>query len=351
MQLSYAPYTLTAKHSLGRHQQGSPEREGALIRIANKHDVFGYADLHPWTELGDPSLAEQLQLLRNFRPHELAQRSLALALLDANARTAGLNLLENAVLPPSHALVTDFLQDSSGFGELLRLEAEGFTRFKFKLGRDFGAEAKRLNDWSAIAHSSSLLRLDFNSSLAPGQFLNFWRALSEQTQARVEFIEDPEPWSAPAWAEVFGQLDKKEKSPSFALDRLSTSQLQELESQVSKVGTEPSSKSVSFQFMILKPAVQDPGRLVDLAAKTNSRLIVTSYLDHPVGQMGAAYLASTVLSRTQPPETCGLLSHFAYERTDFSEQISSQGPQLFSTEGTGVGFDQLLEEQPWQELL
>src|SRR5947207_12510223 len=72
-------------------------RVGALIRISD-----GFADVHPWPELGDLPLDEQLSLLARGVTTPLTARSLCFAALDAEARAASRNLFEGLTIPPSH---------------------------------------------------------------------------------------------------------------------------------------------------------------------------------------------------------------------------------------------------------
>ena len=74
-------------------------------------------------------------------------------------------------------------------------------------------------------------------------------------------------------------------------------------------------------------------------------IVITSYMDHPMGQFGAAYFAAL-----HPAPRCGLFTHVLYEKNEFSERIVSDGARLLAPEGTGIGFDDLLEHLPWKRL-
>src|SRR5437763_8510701 len=72
-------------------------REGALIRVGS-----GFADVHPWPELGDEPLGAQLDLLRSGKTTTLTRRSLELAKIDGDARERGFNLFAGLQIPRSH---------------------------------------------------------------------------------------------------------------------------------------------------------------------------------------------------------------------------------------------------------
>ena len=99
-------------------------------------------------------------------------------------------------------------------------------------------------------------------------------------------------------------------------------------------------KAASASYLIVKPAVQDE---TPFLAVTNQKIVVTSYLDHPLGQMAAAYVAGR-MNRVKPTSlvTCGLLSHSAYLKNPFSTALK-EGPDFAAPIGTGFGFNQQLE--------
>jgi len=79
--------------------------------------------------------------------------------------------------------------------------------------------------------------------------------------------------------------------------------------------------------------------------------VVTSYMDHALGQMYAAYECAR-LRQFDPRADMfhGLATHTLFERDPFFEQLSLSGGRLSAVEGTGLGFDDLLEGLPWKEL-
>ena len=69
-------------------------------------------------------------------------------------------------------------------------------------------------------------------------------------------------------------------------------------------------------------------------------------MDHPVGQFFAAYVAAT----HRVSARCGLFTHALYEPDAFIERIRAEGAQLLPPDGTGIGFDDLLEDLPWTRI-
>jgi O-succinylbenzoate synthase len=160
------------------------------------------------------------------------------------------------------------------------------------------------------------------------------QSLSPALRQAIEFIEDPCPWNLGTWA----QLRENAHVP-LALDHDS----EDIFSTASAEG-DPVAKLLSD--VVVKPAVQDPALIENTALK----YVVTSYLDHPVGQMGAA-LEAGYLAEKVKVATCGLLSHSSYEPNAYSEAFPSKGPAFTPRlNEVGIGFGDLLEKENWQEL-
>lgn len=328
-------------------------RQGALLRI-DESGASGYADLHPWPELGDLRLEDQLDLLARGCPTSQATRSLTLARLDREARAQGRSAFDDLRIPGNHFLVSDPLSFTRD--DLEKVIEAGFPAIKLKVGRDPDREVKKLTALFAQDHHvfqlrpgpPLRLRLDFNGALSTAGFERFLTSLPPTLIEAIEFIEDPCALPLDSWR---GPMTRTHRVP-LALDRITSDEWDQLESTVFADGFASGSP---FDWIVLKPAVQEPGRLVRLAERTQARVVVTSYLDHPVGQMGAALEAARLTSSTAAVTAdrigiCGLLSHSAFERNEFSEAIVDRGPELMAPEGTGIGFDHQLERQPWRPL-
>jgi O-succinylbenzoic acid--CoA ligase len=133
----------------------------------------------------------------------------------------------------------------------------------------------------------------------------------------VDFIEDPEPYVATRWREI-----REELGIPLALDRLE--------------GVDAG----GYDIRVLKPALETCERRA-------VPVVFTSYMDHPLGQMFAAWEAS----RYQGVQCeAGLLTHMLFEPDAFTEAVRSAGPQLLAPPGTGLGFDALLEALDWRIL-
>jgi len=329
LRIEQSPYELVPKTTLGK-LASVRSRKGALLRIRFSDEKIGYADCHPWPELGDLPLQELLQQLKRGELTDLTRRSLEFARRDAEARDSGVSLWSSdAEIPKSHALVTDFTTLTSR--QLEDFAKQGFTRIKMKAGVSLFEEAALLLKLAPLLRRLSIqVRLDFNSSLLLADFESFMSSL-ETARDIVDFIEDPIAYDGVTWESL-----QKRFGVRLALDRIS--------------GTEWKSCPVAgFSVLIMKPAIQDLGEMSSLAKKFEVPLVLTSYLDHPFGQICAAWTASQCVNQTQVQlETCGLLSHLVYEPRSVAGWLHSQGPSLTTPSGKGFGMDEALKKLEWK---
>jgi O-succinylbenzoate synthase len=268
-------YTLVPRRRLsGVAREGV--RHGALLRVDD-----GFADVHPWPELGDAPLDEQLALLARGETTALTRASLHLAGIDGDARSRGVSLFQGLEIPLSHWPGND--------------PPPEFDTVKVKDTKDLPQGVR--------------LRIDFNAQLTPDEFLEIAKGLPHD---RVDFIEDPCPYEERTWREL-----QRRSGLRLALDRFDG---------VTDV-------------LVHKPALQSHWPV-------HGDIVVTSYMDHPVGQFGAAYVAAT----HRVNRRCGLFTHVLYEPDAFLERIESDGARLRPLGGTGVGFDDVLESLTWTEL-
>jgi len=250
-------------------------RQGALLRV----DGEGYADIHPWPELGDAPLDEQLALLARGETTALTRASLQLAAIDADARRRGVSLFEGLTIPESHWPGND--------------PPPGFDTVKTKGVLPVPEHVR--------------IRIDFNASLSAEEFERIAETLPKE---RIDFIEDPCPYGGGIWRGLRTRTGLR-----LALDRF--------------IG--------EADVLVHKPA---------LSAEFPSfggELVVTSYMDHPIGQFGAAWVAAT----HEVSRRCGLMTHVLYEPDAFIERVEREGARLLPPKGTGVGFDDLLEKVRW----
>lgn len=320
MKIFYHLYELT-----GQQAGNFKIRNGALIRLIFSDGKIGYADLHPWPELGDNSLNEQLASLKEGKDLSAqTQKTIHFATCDAEARAIQKNLFEGLKIPQSHYLAVDL----NGF-ELQHALKEGFAQIKIKAGRHLEKEIQSLRQiFASLQRQDCKVRIDFNEQLTWESFIYFLREM-EACKDQIEFIEDPFPYDPTLWQQI-----QHIYKVNLACDR-----------QSQKAIFFPESAA----YIVHKPALQaeEPFNALSSAQK----MVVTSYLDHPLGQMSAAYAAARMAQKYPDKiSACGLLSHFAYMPNPFSEYLKSQGPFLNPPEGFGLGFDALLSELPWKKL-
>lgn len=280
--IRYAPYELIARRPLNARAKET-RRRGALIRVDD-----GFADVHPWPELGDAPLEEQLAMLAQGELTPLTRAALGFAAIDAAARREGRWLFEDVTVPLSHWSGAE--------------PPAAFDTVKIKCGPGFDP---------ATLPAGVRLRLDFNATLTPSQFAGIASRLPVD---RIDFVEDPTPYDAETWRALQASTGLR-----LALDRA-----------VADDGVD---------VVVCKPAVQEVPR-------TRRELVVTSYMDHPLGQVAAAYVAA----RAATSDRCGLVTHVLYEPTAFTEALALDGARLAPSRGTGFGFDALLEAMPWRTL-
>ena len=293
------------------------EFEGALIQIDG-----GYGCIHPWPELGDPTLEKCLADLAGVRRWPIVRRAIRCAEYDRTAREFENSLFEEMEVPQSHATLA-----KADVAEIARAVEAGFTSVKLKTGRDLTAEAKFL-EAMAIEYPALKWRLDFNESLEPEQATEFLLALTEKTRAAIDFVEDPCPYSETAWKEL-----RRATGVKLAVDR------------------ESSPLSSAAQVMVIKPAVDEPFLLAESAVSHSQRVVMTSYMDHPVGQAFAAWEAARLeLQFPGLVGLCGLQTHHLFEQDGFTEALGPWSPEFKIPEGNGLGFGDLLDAQPWTRL-
>ena len=309
-------YRLTARQPLNA-KSARREVEGALVRIGE-----GFACLQPWPELGDPTLERCLADLAGPRRWPLVRRAVRCAKEDADARFIGDPLLEEIDVPDSHATLPwqDRRIVESAFDK-------GFDRVKLKIGRDAESERAFLVEM-AEAFPQLRWRLDANESFEPAAAEAFLLDLPEPIRWRIDFVEDPCPYASRTWEEL-----RRNARVPLAVDR------------------EAAPQAEAAQVMIVKPAVDEPWLLAEAAAARGQQVIVTSYMEHPLGQVAAAWEAAKL--NVQFPGLigiCGLQTHHLFAPSDFAERLGRWSPRFQSPGGTGLGFDDLLERLPWKRL-
>lgn len=318
MNIEYYRYNLEIK----RNPKGCGARqfrEGALLRTTFEDGLVGFSDCHPWVELGDLPITEQLLRIKHLKKTPLMERSLHFSRCDALARHEKKSLFEGLSIPQSYQL----LHIDDPIEEYLE---EGITDFKLKTGRDLQKESDLINHWSTN-YPPIRLRLDFNERLREEDFIQYWQNLSSTAQSIILYVEDPYPYDQKSWTE-----NQKTLNVSFAAD-----------AQAETACHAPESAS----YLIYKPAKDNPL----LLETTSAKVVVTSYLDHPIGQLCAAYTAAQwVNNKKVAIDLCGLLSHRYYVEDEFIKELNVTKGKLRPPSGNGLGYDTLLEALPWKSL-
>lgn len=293
---------------------GRREFEGALIRLEN-----GFGCLHPWPELGDPPLARCLTDLAGPRNRAIVRRALRCVQYDATARSHEESLFEDLEVPLSHATLS--APDPLALDAAV---AAGFGVIKLKCAGEARREAEFL---AAMAGEYPALRwrLDFNESATAGGAAAFLNGLPMAVRRALDFVEDPCPYAEGEWQEL-----RRLTGVCLAVDR------------------EASPQTAAAKVLVIKPAVDEPLPLVEAALRNRQRVIVTSYMDHPLGQTFAAWEAARMgLQYPGLPGVCGLQTHHLFEPDAFAELLGPWQPAFRPPPGTGLGFDDLLESLTW----
>ena len=308
-----SPYKLRSRGFLNAIS-ARREFEGTLIRVGD-----GYGCIHPWPELGDPPLEKCIEDLKGRRFWPIVRRAMRCAEFDNAARSSEESLFDEMEIPLSHATLVQ--ADAKEIN--LAVEA-GFSHVKLKAGRDLAKERAFLSEMSA-AFPSLKWRLDFNESLSPEQAEEFLSSLPETVKRSIDFLEDISPFSETAWSALW----KKHRIP-LAVDRESG----------------PHRKAA--QYTVIKPAVDEPFLLAEAAAMNTQGCVVTSYMDHPLGQAFAAWEAArTELLFPGLIRICGVQTHHLFEKDAFTEALGDWKPAFTIPEGTGLGFDEQLAGLTW----
>lgn len=305
----FSPYELTALNQPLNVRAKNRKRAGALLKYRDPEGRVGYGDLHPWPEFGDLPWEEQLRLLARGHTTEVSRRSLEFAAIDAKARAEGKNLFENLKLPLNHRLFLTL--DLNKIAD----QVEGFAKIKIKAGPHTSPHV--LKDLIRALPVNVQVRLDFNMSLKPAEFMNFV-SLIQDIIDRIDFVEDP--------CEDFTSLAVSDGVfPTLARDRART----------------PDGFTGVY---VIKPAWQSP------KPGTLNRVVFTHNMDHPVGQIAALWRAAQFY-QDHTPEICGFLWKDVYKKNEFSEHIQELGPRIMAPTGPGFGFgEELFARLPWTQL-
>lgn len=320
MNVFYHSYVL---HSRGGLNAVSRRREfhGALIKIDE-----GVGCLHPWPEFGDEEIQAQLELMRAGRSSKVIERALRMAQVDGDARRAGGSLFAGLEVPRCH-YSWDHHQD---FDEQIeRITSEGWQAVKTKGWRQLDEVMKWLERFTTSTQETRL-RMDFNSCLSESEYDFLISQLPEAVKSRFDFIEDPFPYDAKRWNAM-----RMKHGVKLALDK----QLR--------------GAAEGYDIAVLKPGRRDWREMVkDIPASMD--LVLTSAMDHAVGQSFAAWEAACAFKELgSRVSLCGLSTEHLFAEDAFFKKLHSYGGILKpDSEGTtGLGFDDVLASLPWKKLV
>lgn len=305
-------------------------KQGALIKIQWPDGMIGYGDCFPWPEFGDRPLSEQLYDLTRGKISPLLEQTIWLARRDAVARKEKRNLMRGLPRVKNSFLIQDIsIFDEAQLGDAKRI---GYNSVKLKCGKDLEKEAFLVD--KMIKQLGFQVRLDFGAKLTFDQFKEFIEGVPAPLRPQIEYVEDPFPFEPLSWIEA-------NKMVPIAVDF-----------EWSKIDFAKLSGSMPFKVVIMKPARQDIPTTIETCNKHGLRMVITSSLDHPVGIMHAVVVAGE--TKKMYPNMlldCGCFSHIEYKPNEFSLLLPKQGPILNEVPGFGIGFDELLEQQAWAEIL
>ena len=310
-------YTLHSRRGLNSRSDRTAH-EGVLIRING-----GVGCIQPWEVLGDPSLDEVLDDLRHrrlFRP--LVRAAVKCAMVDGAARRDGVSLFDGVKVPRSHATIV------GGRDKIDEALAAGFDVVKMKAGRDVETELQLMHEVHTD-HPELRWRLDFNNVLGGGEVRDFVKNMRESLRRKIDFLEDPCRTDDPAWQGI-----REMYGVPLAIDR------------------DLPIASNQFRYAVIKPALDDVTAVCAKAMVEGWHLVLTSYMDHPIGQCYAAWSAGKVDKRFYGllDPVAGLMTHGLFEPNAFIDRMGPIQPAWRSPVGTGLGFDDLIDALNWEML-
>lgn len=327
MKFFVSPYHLKSATSPNA-QTPATTRSGVLLKVQWPNGKVGYTDLHPWPEMGDQPLNEQLMNLQKLRLTPQTEQAIWCAKRDANARAEKKSLFPTGIQLRNNYLIENVA--SLGVGELDEIAQRGFTTLKLKCGRDLEEEVKVVN--RIAGRGDFRLRLDFNATATPALFEKFISQINKQSLPTIEYVEDPFPYEHESWREA-------RKLVRIAID---------FESR--KLDWNKTQRP-SCDVVILKPVRMDVEKIVEVALHWRLKIAVTSAMDHPVGVMHAICVALELKKKHDPHVLeAGCLTLRHYQMDSFAAAVPVQGPFFMKPMGFGIGFDDLLASQSWTAL-
>lgn len=307
-------YELRAGGSLNR-RSGRRTVQGFLLR-----ERGGHGCVQPWPEFGHASLDEQLAALASGRSTPLIDAARRCAAVDRKWRMTGRSMFDGLDIPPSHATITDAEQQA-----WLAWQA-GFRVFKLKC--EANVEQRKELDALVDAFPGVKLRLDFNEVPDAETFEDWWGKLDEAVRHHIDFLEDPFPFSEDEWKRFAERHQVR-----LAADRRQA---------VAMING-------GAVVRVVKPAWGEEPFLDN--SRSSREVVVTSAMDHPLGQTWAAWIAAkTAKNHPGRMATCGLQTHHLFKADSFTKRLGTWSPRFHPPGGSGLGFDDLLANLPWKKI-
>ena len=326
MKIFYSPYELKAKSPLNA-LTSELSQKGALLKFVFPQGTIGYADCHPWVELGDHSLQKQLELLANGVFTPLTRKSLAFAKRDADFSKRNKNIFEDQILPKNRYTCID----KPGFENLTKIKNSGFEFIKFKFGKNFEEESEYLLNALYFCERISLSpQIDFNHSLSRDQLYQFLDKVTPYLPI-VDCLEDPIPYEEVEWKKLKDKFGVK-----LALDH--GAQYDHLnKSDIDYIILKPSKHEVSFH---------------EYNNDNSTKIIFSSYMDHPLGQLCA--MEEAISFTNQFPDLVApytaFLTHHCFENNEYSNLLKVEETKLIPPKEVGFGFHSILQNEAWETL-
>jgi O-succinylbenzoate synthase len=257
----------------------------------------GYGCVQPWRQFGHGTADEAWAILAAGGSTELTNQAMECCRLDGAARREGVSWWADLRVPDSHATLTHVIQAGAA-------HEAGFRIWKVKCGpRDLALLRALIAEYPDVRW-----RIDCNETADPTTLESWVR----DHAAAIDFIEDPYPHSQILdWQRLAANV-------RLAMDRL---------------------WQAGENFLpVWKPAWNGL-----VASMPKKQTIVTSAMDHPVGQAWAAYQAARIGTEM----TCGLRTEHLFESNIFSELLAQWNASWPAMSGIGMGWNDELEGLPW----
>lgn len=303
-------YQLISKTSLNR-LNASKYQSGFLIKVS-ENACSAYADYFPWKVFGDLSCKQAMKAIKegNLNNHLLA--AFEKIKIELKAKGAQRSLFSKDLSIPMQFTLTE-----ANFNTFNKAYQQGFKTFKVKMDDS----KEKVAFLEKIKGFKVTLRLDFNLLFQDAAAaIKYIHSLSDDLLDKIEYFEDLLPLRLyPFFKEEFPHI-------KLALDQELTLTNYE-----------------QADFVVLKPAKfsLEQARLIE------KPLILSSYMDHPIGILWAGYYYQE-LKLSNP---AGLYTFPLYQKTPFHSLFKvTQANLRFNITGHGLGADHLLETLTWNNL-